>query len=69
MKKNILNIKGAFVISKENQRQIHGGFLSEDKVDLSKCGCDCAGRVTGPFYCQFHIGCLQVYTCDDAQLS
>ncbi|MEM6719580.1 MAG: hypothetical protein AAF611_09710 [Bacteroidota bacterium] len=70
MKKNILNIKGASVISKETQSQINGGFLKEDKdFDLSKCGCDCAGRVTGPFYCHIHIACLQVYTCDDSQTS
>ena len=64
MKKNILNIKGVSAISKEQQSQINGGFF-DDKVDLSKCGCDCAGRVTGPFYCQLYIGCLQVYTCGD----
>jgi hypothetical protein len=66
MKKNILNIKGVSAISKGEQSQINGGISPGlGGYDLSKCGCDCAGRVTGPFYCQFSIGCLQVYTCGD----
>ncbi|WP_046755562.1 hypothetical protein [Kordia jejudonensis] len=70
MKKNILNIKGATAISKSEQSEINGGAVwNLGGRDLSLCGCDCAGRVTGPFYCQFEIGCLQVYTCDDAQAS
>jgi hypothetical protein len=60
--KNILNIKGATKLSKESQSQIHGG-IGSGGFDLSKCGCDCAGRVTGPFYCFSQIACLQVYTC------
>ncbi|MCH2193184.1 hypothetical protein [Kordia sp.] len=68
--KNILNIKGASKISKTEQSQINGGAgWNIGDLDLSKCGCDCAGRVTGPFYCHNLIGCLQVYTCDDAQTS
>lgn len=59
----ILNIKGATKISKAAQSQINGGIGSNP--DLSKCGCDCAGRVTGPFYCNWHIACPQVYTCGD----
>ncbi|AXG71083.1 hypothetical protein KORDIASMS9_03338 [Kordia sp. SMS9] len=57
----ILNIKGAKEISKETQSQIHGGIGAG--YDLSKCGCDCAGRVTGPKYCSLFIACLHVYTC------
>lgn len=69
MKKNILNIKGATAISKANQSTINGGAGWGSGGDLSKCGCDCAGRVTGPFYCQQNFGCPQVYTCDDSQAS
>ncbi|WP_430408643.1 hypothetical protein [Kordia sp.] len=70
MKKSILNIKGATAISKQDQRQVNGGAgWNFGGKDLSKCGCDCAGRVTGPFYCLSEIACLQVYTCDDAQTS
>lgn len=63
MKKNILNIAGATAISKANQSTINGGkgFPRE----CSGCGCDCAGRVTGPACCQVTIGCPQVYTCND----
>ncbi|QHI35280.1 hypothetical protein IMCC3317_06260 [Kordia antarctica] len=60
MKNNILNIKGATAISKEGQSQINGGASG---CNSSKCGCDCAGRVTGPACCQLIWGCLQVYTC------
>lgn len=59
MKKNILNIKGASVISKNEQSQINGGF----QYDLSLCGCDCAGRVIGPKYCPWYMACPQVYNC------
>ncbi|AXG71082.1 hypothetical protein KORDIASMS9_03337 [Kordia sp. SMS9] len=67
----ILNIKGAKEISKAEQRQIHGGIgLAIDiDFDLKKCGCDCAGRVTGPWYCNRYIACPQVYTCDDITAS
>ena len=70
MKKNILNIKGVSAISKVEQSQINGGISwPGGGIDLSKCGCDCAGSVTGPFYCRLNIACPQVYTCDDAQTS
>ncbi|MBC8756354.1 hypothetical protein H2O64_16890 [Kordia sp. YSTF-M3] len=59
MMKNILNIKGVSAISKEEQGQINGGA----GWDISKCGCDCAGRVTGPKYCPWIMACPQVYTC------
>ncbi|MEM6719578.1 MAG: hypothetical protein AAF611_09700 [Bacteroidota bacterium] len=59
----ILNIKGATKISKTEQSQINGGLSIG--YDISKCGCDCAGRVTGPKYCPWIMACLQVYTCDD----
>ncbi|WP_046755561.1 hypothetical protein [Kordia jejudonensis] len=62
MKNNILNIKGATAISKNEQSQINGGIGG---YDFSKCGCDCAGRVTGPKYCEWFIACPQVYTCND----
>ncbi|QHI35279.1 hypothetical protein IMCC3317_06250 [Kordia antarctica] len=61
MKKNILNIAGATAISKENQSQINGG--AGWSSNCSGCGCDCAGRVTGPKCCQWTIACPQVYTC------
>ncbi|WP_298421700.1 hypothetical protein [uncultured Kordia sp.] len=66
MKKNILNIKGAAVISKSEQSQITGG-ISWPGSGGFRCGCDCAGRVTGPKYCEDLFACPQVYTCDDAQ--
>ena len=59
----ILNIKGATKISKAAQSKINGGIGAG--ADLSKCGCDCAGRVTGPLYCHWQIACLQVYTCNE----
>jgi hypothetical protein len=62
MKKNILNIKGVSAISKQNQSEINGGA----GIDPSKCGCDCTGSVTGPAYCYWIMGCLQVYTCNDS---
>jgi hypothetical protein len=67
MKKNILNIKGASVISKQNQSEINGGASWPGAGGISGCGCDCAGRVTGPFYCQLTFACPQVYTCDDSK--
>ncbi len=63
MKKNILNIKGASKISKSEQSQINGGISWP--ISGGSCGCDCAGRVTGPFYCHQLIACPQVYTCND----
>ena len=65
MKKNILNIKGASAISKENQSQINGGAGWPGSGGFIGCGCDCAGRVTGPKYCKDIWACPQVYTCDD----
>ncbi|WGH75984.1 hypothetical protein P8625_02110 [Tenacibaculum tangerinum] len=59
MKQNFLNISGVTVLSKKQQQNLHGGA----GVDLSLCGCDCAGRVTGPKYCALYIACPQVYTC------
>lgn len=65
--KNILNIKGVTVISKESQSQISGGAGWPAPGNLI-CGCDCAGRVTGGIACYFsNFACPQVYTCDDAQ--
>jgi hypothetical protein len=61
MSKNVLNIKGATVLSRNEQKSLNGGI----GVDLTLCGCDCAGSVTGPSYCEFFFGCLQVYTCGD----
>ena len=61
MKKNILNIKGASIISKNEQSQINGGIGLP--IDTSSCGCDCAGRVIGHPFCGFVIQCPQVYTC------
>ncbi|WP_299109683.1 hypothetical protein [uncultured Tenacibaculum sp.] len=62
MKNNLLNLKGATVLNKRDLKSITGGISFND---ISKCGCDCAGRVTGPFYCQQLIGCPQVYTCGE----
>jgi hypothetical protein len=59
MKKNLLNISGVSVLNRTEQQSVSGGL----GVDLSKCGCDCAGRVTGPKYCELYIACPQVYTC------
>jgi len=63
MKSKFLNIEGAQVLTKENQKNIFGGVSGN--YDLSKCGCSCSGSVTGPFYCQKFIACPQVYTCQD----
>lgn len=67
MKKSILNIKGVSQISKAEQSQINGG-IDWDLIgygDISKCGCDCRGSVTGPLYCLQLIACPQVYTCEE----
>ena len=61
--KNLLSISGASVLTNKQQKDIVGGISGN--VDLSLCGCDCAGRVTGPFYCGFYLACPQVYTCGD----
>ena len=60
MKSSILNIAGVEVLTSQNQKNIMGGL----PIDYSQCGCDCAGRVTGPKYCLTYIACLQVYTCN-----
>lgn len=60
MKSNILNIKGVEVLSKQSQKEVLGQAKG---CNLSLCGCDCAGNVTGPSCCNFYIGCPQVYTC------
>jgi len=62
MKKQILNVAGSQVLSKKAQQEITGG-AGGGIPDLSKCGCDCAGSVTGPKYCKLYFACLQVYTC------
>ena len=65
MKKSILNVQGATKLSKAQQQEVNGGIGLIGNVDLSKCGCDCEGRVTGPLYCQKFIACPQVYTCHE----
>ena len=60
MGSKILKIKGAQILSRENQRAIRGSGFS-----VSECGCSCSGSVTGPFYCFKLISCPQVYTCDE----
>ncbi|CAL2101090.1 conserved protein of unknown function [Tenacibaculum sp. 190130A14a] len=62
MRKNLLNVKGATILAKQELKSINGGISFKD---ASKCGCDCAGRVTGPFYCHQLIACPQVYTCNE----
>lgn len=64
MKSKLLNIEGAEVLSNETQKAIKGS--GKGNPDLSLCGCDCAGSVTGPWYCSEYIACPQVYTCQDA---
>ncbi|GGX12614.1 hypothetical protein [Aquimarina muelleri] len=59
MKTNLSKIKGANVLSRENQSKIKG----QGGVDLSLCGCSCSGAVTGPAYCHKYIACPQVHTC------
>ena len=60
--KNLLKIKGVSALSRADQKSVSGGF---GNPDLSLCGCDCAGRVTGPIYCNWYIACPQVYTCEE----
>lgn len=62
MKRLILNIEGVKPISKEAQKTILGG-AGGGGCNLSKCGCDCAGNVTGPICCVYYIACPQIYTC------
>ncbi|MFC4633004.1 hypothetical protein ACFO3O_03750 [Dokdonia ponticola] len=62
--KKLKSILGATVLNNKQQKNIQAGAGGlGGNVDLSLCGCDCAGRVTGPFYCSFYIACPQVYTC------
>ncbi|MFC4633003.1 hypothetical protein ACFO3O_03745 [Dokdonia ponticola] len=61
--KKLKAITGASILNSKQQKDIVGGISGEP--DLSKCGCDCAARVTGPFYCRFYIACPDVYTCGD----
>ena len=60
--KKLVNIKGVSTLSRAEQQSVSGGISGPE---LSLCGCDCAGNVTGPFYCSFYIGCPQVYTCSE----
>ena len=60
MSKIFLNIKGATILTKSEQKSLTGGAGGNDP---SLCGCDCAGNVTGPFYCVFIMSCPQVYNC------
>ncbi|WP_408023329.1 hypothetical protein [Tenacibaculum sediminilitoris] len=61
MKQNFLNISGVSILSKKQQQNLTGGV----SIDLSNCGCDCAGRVTGPLYCHKYFACTQQYTCNE----
>jgi len=61
MKNSLLSITGATILSRQEQKNVTGGI---SLADPSQCGCDCAGRVTGPFYCHTIIACPQVYTCE-----
>lgn len=61
MKSKFLKISNVEVLSRVNLKTIQGSAV----VDLSLCGCDCAGAVTGPAYCSIYFACLQVYTCQD----
>lgn len=65
MKLKILNVAGSEILSKKAQQNVKGGIGGSGKPDFSKCGCDCAGNVTGPSYCGFYFACPQVYTCQE----
>lgn len=56
-------LKNAKKLKQADLKNIVGGVSGNP--DLSLCGCDCAGAVTGPYYCVQYIGCPQVYTCKD----
>lgn len=60
--KKLQSISGASLLTNKQQKDIIGG-IGGGNVDLSLCGCDCTGSVTGPFYCGFYIACPHVYTC------
>ncbi|UGU16149.1 hypothetical protein LS482_21035 [Sinomicrobium kalidii] len=60
--KNLLQL--GRVLDKAEQKQIAGGASGScQDYDLSLCGCDCKGSVTGPKYCSTCMGCPQVITC------
>jgi len=65
MKKSILELKNAKKLTRDQMKSVVGGIGDPVNPDLSKCGCDCAGRVTGPSYCIRYIACPQVYNCLD----
>ncbi|MBB4805126.1 natural product precursor [Chryseobacterium defluvii] len=54
-------LKNARKLRKSDLKAITGGNM--ETFDLSLCGCDCRGVVTGPKECSDHMACLQVYTC------
>jgi hypothetical protein len=62
MQNNML--KNAKKLQKQDLKNIMGGVSGNP--DLSLCGCDCAGAVTGPKYCGQYIACPQVYTCNQS---
>jgi hypothetical protein len=57
-------LKNATKLKKADLKNITGGVSGTP--DLSLCGCDCAGAVTGPKYCVQYMACPQVYTCDQS---
>ncbi|WP_299619947.1 hypothetical protein [uncultured Tenacibaculum sp.] len=61
--KNLLNVNGVSVLTKKDQKTLTGGILL---IDSKYCGCDCAGGVTGPKFCEQVIACPQVYTCNES---
>jgi hypothetical protein len=62
--KKLTLISGAAVLSSKQQKDIVAGAGGiGGNVDLSLCGCDCTGSVTGPIYCGFYLACPLVYTC------
>lgn len=63
MKSDILNIKGVEILSKQSQKEVLGRIGGGGSCNLSLCGCDCTGSVTGPLCCYAHINCLHVITC------
>lgn len=51
-------LKNAKKLKKSDLKDIIGGVSGNP--NLSLCGCDCSGAVTGPYYCVQYIGCPQV---------
>lgn len=58
-------LKNAKKLKSSELKDIVGGAGNGGTPDLSLCGCNCDGTMSGPKYCGQYMGCLQVIRCND----